>query len=90
MEILALHFLDLEGNTPSTTIRSRIKLDLSDSTSLVPGIDGDFNDAFAFIYGVVGPTIVTFGLIGNLLILFVVGRSRMEGDLLFDILLNGI
>lgn len=83
MEILALHFLDLEGNTHTTTpptTHLRRKLDPSDSTSPVPGVNSDAADAFAFIYGVVGPTIVTFGLIGNILILFVVGRSRMEGE----------
>ncbi|EFX89018.1 hypothetical protein DAPPUDRAFT_95505 [Daphnia pulex] len=82
MEILALHFLDLEGNTHTTTppmTHTSRKVDRSDSTSLVPGVNSDAADAFAFIYGVVGPTIVTFGLIGNILILFVVGRSRMEG-----------
>ena len=80
MEILALLFLELDSNTQTTTVATKFrKLDPSDSSSPVPGIDSDVADAFAFIYGVVGPTIVTFGLIGNLLILFVVGRSRMEG-----------
>lgn len=85
MEILALHFLELESNTKTTTAATkglgsrRIHIETSDSNSPVPGVDSDAADAFAFIYGVVGPTIVTFGLIGNILILFVVGRSRMEG-----------
>jgi hypothetical protein len=75
-----LHFLELDSNTQTTTVPTKFrKIDASDSNSPVPGIDSDVADAFAFIYGVVGPTIVTFGLIGNLLILFVVGRSRMEG-----------
>lgn len=85
MEILALHFLELESHTKTTTAATkglgsrRIHIETSDSNSPVPGVDSDAADAFAFIYGVVGPTIVTFGLIGNILILFVVGRSRMEG-----------
>lgn len=87
MEILALHFLELESHTKTTTAATkglgsrRIHIETSDSNSPVPGVDSDAADAFAFIYGVVGPTIVTFGLIGNILILFVVGRSRMEGEM---------
>lgn len=52
------------------------KLDLSDSLSPVPGEDSDM---LAYIYGIVGPSIVTFGLIGNILILIVVKRSSMAG-----------
>ena len=82
MDILALHFSEMEDITLTTTAASKFKkVDSSGSASLVPGVDSDVADAFAFIYGVVGPTIVTFGLIGNILILFVVGRSRMEGEM---------
>lgn len=90
MEILALRLFEQESSAPpvttpiehlTTTVyrcaqeRSR-KLDLSDSFSPVPGED---SDALATVYGIVGPSIVSFGLIGNLLILFVVGRSSMTG-----------
>ena len=61
-------------------ISPRVKIDLSDSSSPVPGQWTDSN-FLAAVYGYVGPSIVTFGLIGNLLILLVVGRSSMSGKL---------
>lgn len=78
MEILALRLLEEEFITPTPIPprNSRIKVDLSDSNSTIPGEE---SDALAAVYGIVGPSIVTFGLIGNILILFVVGRSSMIG-----------
>lgn len=70
------------------------KIDLSNSSSIIPGqlpidlsnssnpvSDQLTSDFLAAVYGYVGPSIVTFGLIGNLLILLVVGRSSMSGKL---------
>lgn len=54
------------------------KLDSSDSQSPIPGEQSTFLHA---VYGTVGPAIVTFGLIGNLIILLVVGRSSMSGNM---------
>lgn len=66
------------GSVTNVTYRTR-KVDLSDSSSPVPGEE---NDMLAYIYGIVGPSIVTFGLIGNILILIVVKRSSMAGRLI--------
>lgn len=54
------------------------KIDSSSTSSPVPGNQSTL--LFA-VYGTVGPSIVTFGLIGNLIILLVVARSPMSGNL---------
>lgn len=88
MEILALRLYDHDDFIPPTTATpvrvtpgglSR-KIDSSDSSSPIPG---DNSVALETVYGIVGPSIVTFGLIGNLLILFVVRRSSMTGKAFF-------
>jgi hypothetical protein len=79
--------------TPKNFMMYR-KIDLSNSSSIIPGqlpidlsnssnpvSDQLTSDFLAAVYGYVGPSIVTFGLIGNLLILLVVGRSSMSGKL---------
>ena len=80
MEILALRLFESDRNVSppveNSTPKSRIKVDLSDTKSPVPGEESDMLEA---VYGIVGPSIVTFGLIGNILILFVVKKSSMSG-----------
>ena len=82
MEILSLRLYDGEEFVAPTSLPKfqpggmTRKIDGSDSTSPVPG---ENSLALETVYGIVGPSIVTFGLIGNLLILFVVKRSSMTG-----------
>lgn len=86
MEILALRLFDRDEYVPPTTasaFRPNVdlrKIDLSDSSS--PVLAEEY-DSLATVYGIVGPSIVSFGLIGNLLILIVVGRSSMSGKMIF-------
>jgi hypothetical protein len=58
------------------------KVDLSGSRREIPN-DSDSLEELVTLngiaYGIVGPSIVTFGLIGNILILVVVGKSSMKG-----------
>ena len=81
---LSQHVTQSTTFSPGTIIAIQLtnisKIDLASSNSTVPGQDSNFLSA---IYGYVGPSIVTFGLIGNLLILLVVGRSSMTGKFLF-------
>lgn len=81
MEVLALRLFESDGNVLPTTMNplASRKLDKSDSKSEVPGEQSDMLEA---VYGIVGPSIVTFGLIGNILILFVVRKSSMSGKLI--------
>lgn len=95
MEILALRLSEEEFIPPTSMAPTNItsnfkynfsrKLDVSDSNSMVPGVE---TNALAAVYGIVGPSIVTFGLIGNILILFVVGRSSMIGKNLFKFIIS--
>ncbi len=52
-------------------------MDLAGSSSVEPE---SIDPILGIAYGIVGPVIVTFGLIGNLLILVVVGKSSMKGS----------
>lgn len=64
------------------------KVDTSGTSSPTPG---NQSTLLLAVYGTVGPSIVTFGLIGNLIILLVVARSPMSGNLtiyLFSLLCN--
>lgn len=83
MEAYSLQFeRDFEPTTEATTTTTMVniwqgrKLDKSGSNSTIPGEESTF---LLVVYGTVGPAIVTFGLIGNLIILAVVGRSSMSG-----------
>ena len=66
----ALRLLDV-----SVGEEEEMKVNFSTVTSLVPPSSA----LLATVYGTVGPVIVSFGLIGNTLILVVVARSNMTG-----------
>jgi hypothetical protein len=58
------------------------KVDLSGSRREIPNDSDPLEELVTLngiAYGIVGPSIVTFGLIGNILILVVVGKSSMKG-----------
>ena len=93
MEAYDLRF-DPEFNPVARALADSINISLFrkvDSSSTSSPVPGNQSTLLLAVYGTVGPSVVTFGLIGNLIILLVVARSPMSGNLtiyLFSLLCN--